>query len=105
MDNIYTAWRKLSATSPRPLNNAVPSPVTHKRRQDILSIYRRWWLGKRVRAAIDPTAPFRLVVGVKWFGPPSGVYGTVELTFDGGEKRMVQTTAYRPRKKDIEVDN
>jgi hypothetical protein len=56
-----------------------------------------------VRPAIENTAPFRLVKNVEWFGPPSGVYGCVQLTFDDGKQMMVPTLSYRPRKTDIEV--
>ena len=98
----------MSATEPNDLNSASRAHCaagggSAKRREDVRTTYRRWWLGKMVRQQIENTAPFRLVTGVEWHGPPSGVYGCVELFFADGTRRMVSTMSYRPRKSDIEV--
>lgn len=111
MSTLNDLWRQQTKSLPRTEARSAGSRAARgsaKRREDVQSTYRRWWLGKMVRPAmvrpaIGNTAPFRLVTNVEWFGPPSGVYGCVQLTFEDGTQRMVPTTAYRPRKTDIEV--
>lgn len=67
------------------------------------SKYERWWLGKYCRLRFS-MGPFRKVIKIKLFGPPSFVYGTVELTFEDGEIVNVCTVhSFRPRKYDVEV--
>jgi hypothetical protein len=106
MSTLNDNWRQQTKSLPRTEARSAGSRVANgsaKRREDVRSIYRRWWLGKMVRPTIENTAPFRLVTKVEWFGPPSGVYGCVQLTFQDGTNRMVPTMSYRPRKTDIEV--
>lgn len=73
-----------------------------KRRKHPLEAYKKWWLGNRVRRAGD-TGPFKLVMSVEFIGPPSGVYGSVELRFDDGTRCMVSSQRFRPRKTDVEI--
>lgn len=65
--------------------------------------YNEWWVGKRCRTA-HGLGPFRKVVAVNVYGPPSYVYGTAELVFAGGRTQTITSPAYRPRKCDVEVE-
>lgn len=68
--------------------------------------YRRWWLYKWVRSAYEPHSEFKFVTDVRWQGPPSGVYGDVELTFEDGTTDFIRKrshSSFRPIKADIEV--
>lgn len=71
------------------------------------SRYSRWWLGKRVRNAdMGSERPFKKVVRIELIGPPSFVYGDVELHYEDGTSEYVRPTsrnAFKPRKKDVEV--
>lgn len=52
----------------------------------------------------DSSAPFRMCVDVRLHGPPSFVYGEVELVYADGETATVpHGQRYRPAKKDVEV--
>lgn len=65
--------------------------------------YERWWLGKLCRPALS-SAPFKRVVKVEVAGPPSFVYGGATLHYeDGRYDHVYQHDAFRPRKKDVEV--
>lgn len=65
--------------------------------------YVHWWLRRYCRLA-GSTAPYRLVTSVAWVGPPSGVYGDVWLTYESGEREVVQHgDAFKPRRRDVEV--
>jgi hypothetical protein len=66
--------------------------------------YEGWWLGKRCRIRAQAEQPFRRVEKVRLVGPPSFVYGSVWLTFDDGEEMFVVTPSYRPRKRDVLVE-
>lgn len=64
--------------------------------------YDRWWLGKKCR--VNDARDFKLVTKVKLHGPPSFVYGSVELYFEDGTSEFVSHgMAFRPRKSDVEV--
>ena len=69
--------------------------------------YFRWWVGKYCRLARCPKAKFRAVRSAKFYGPPSGVYGTVVLEYlDGTEDYVIpiDNKAFKPRKSDVEVE-
>lgn len=59
-------------------------------------VYQRWWKGKT-------TADGMLITDIVWHGPPSGVYGTVELLMANGTSRMVATNKHRPAKYDVQL--
>jgi hypothetical protein len=64
--------------------------------------YQRWWLGKTVLKQDGQTQAF--VTGVDCIGPPSFVYGAVELHYDDGTREMVNAVGrFRPRKMDVIV--
>lgn len=73
-------------------------------RAEIEARYRKWWCLKRVRQA-GSASRFKLCIGLRWVGPPSGVYGVVVLKFKGGTESTVSTPTgvYKPRKSDIEI--
>ncbi len=65
--------------------------------------YVGWWLGKRC-LVVGQMTQFKLVKEVHWIGPPSRVYGMVDLVFDDGTTVTVSPSgAYRPRKTDVIV--
>lgn len=67
--------------------------------------YEKWWLNKRCRL-IHSTGPFKLVIGVELTGPPSFVYGGVTLHYEDGTADTVHDFgAFKPRKKDVEMEN
>ncbi|NIN00461.1 MAG: hypothetical protein GTO24_20985 [candidate division Zixibacteria bacterium] len=70
----------------------------------ILESYKRWWCGKYCRLT-GSHGEFKYVLDVKFHGPPSGVYGSAELIFAGGERETIRVPAnvYKPRKSDVEV--
>ena len=61
--------------------------------------YRQWWKGKLVQSDNG----IKRVSDVKVYGPPSFVYGSVELIFEDGTRQTIHTEAYKPRKSDVEV--
>lgn len=65
---------------------------------DIQRTYEKWWLGKYL-------ADGRQIVKVKFFGPPSGVYGDVQLTLDDDSTMSAPQYPrdFRPRKKNLTV--
>lgn len=65
---------------------------------EVQRIYERWWLNKFLEDG-------RQIVKVKFFGPPSGVYGFVVLTLDDGSTMNAPQSpnSFRPRKKDLTV--
>ncbi len=69
-----------------------------RKNESVEKMYCRWWLGKYI-------ADGRQITNVRWCGPPSGVYGCVELTFDDGKTERVSqpSNGYKPRKKDLNV--
>jgi len=79
-------------------------------REHPLEAYKRWWVGKRCRLR-GSHGPFRLVDNVKFYGPPSGVYGNASLVYSDGTEQDIRTPIrtphqppiFRPRKKDVEV--
>ena len=102
MSTLNDTWRKLSKDAP-----ARPVPVqrpARKRRPHPLVAYKQWWVGQRARPA-NYKCPFRRVVDVRWYGPPSGVYGTAELVYEDGAAQVVSTPAHRPRKCDVEIES
>lgn len=70
--------------------------------------YKRWWEGKYCRLANRcPDDEFKYVQRVVFYGPPSGVYGTVVLEYlDGTENYVVPIylNAFKPRKMDVEIE-
>jgi hypothetical protein len=67
--------------------------------------YEEWWLNKRCRVVGDIMHGFKRVVKIKLVGPPSYVYGMATLIFEDGSDRNVSTSsAFRPRKCDVEVE-
>lgn len=65
--------------------------------------YEGWWLGKMCRKA-HSEKPFKKVVSIQYIGPPSFVYGFIILHFeDGTEETIAPEGKFRPRKKDVEV--
>lgn len=68
--------------------------------------YMKWWRGKRCRLA-DSDAPFKVVVDLRFSGPPSMVYGDVVLIYEDGTEEQVfhPMGTFRPRKKDVEVES
>ena len=65
--------------------------------------YETWWTGKRC-LVVGRMTQFKLVTAVHWIGPPSRVYGMVELVFDDGTTMNVSPTgAFKPRKTDVVV--
>jgi len=71
------------------------------RKYDYQERYERWWLKKDVR--FHDGDPWKRCTGVTLIGPPSFVYGCVELEFADGAKRIIPTKAFRPRKWDVQV--
>jgi len=70
---------------------------------DFQERYERWWLHKHCRLRFQSGA-FKRVIKVKLVGPPSFVYGTVWLCFEGGEEvPVMHGDAFKPRKCDVEV--
>jgi len=66
--------------------------------------YEEWWLNKRCRVTGDIMNDFKLVTAIKLTGPPSFVYGMATLVFeDGSDRNVCTSSAYRPRKCDVEV--
>ena len=47
--------------------------------------------------------PFKKVVDVKWYGPPSGFYGDIGLVFEDQTETIVPHNKFKPRKSDVEV--
>lgn len=76
----------------------------------IMDSYRRWWVGKYCRNVLSH-GEFKLVTDVKWYGPPSGVYGEASLVFEDETEEFIRMPVrtprnppvYKPRKKDVEV--
>jgi len=64
--------------------------------------YNGWWAGKMCRLAWS-RGPFRKVARVVPIGSPSFVYGVAEIFYDNGEREMIASHAYRPRKGDVEI--
>ena len=76
------------------------------RRMEAQSIYEKWWLGKYVKLAVaNKDAPFKKVIKVEFIGPPSAFCGQVYLTFEDGTSCPVFSDSYRPRKKDVLIQN
>ena len=71
-------------------------------RIEIEERYKKWWLNKWCRIA-GQGGDYKLVTDVKYYSSPSGVYGTVELTFRSGGVAHPGAHRFRPSKKDIEV--
>jgi hypothetical protein len=73
------------------------------RHRETVAKYEEWWLHKYCRLACDSDGEFKRVTRVEWVGPPSGVYGCVELTFEDGTLAVVDYPygGFRPRKKDV----
>lgn len=70
---------------------------------DVRERYERWWLGKYCKP-VSLIMPFKKVVKINMYGPPSFVYGVAELVFDDGTSRMINHgNAFKPRKKDVLV--
>ena len=65
--------------------------------------YERWWLGKKCRTS--DRSEFKVVTRIEFTGPPSGVYGDVELHYADGTCEWVQAFGHCPRKKDVEVES
>jgi len=71
---------------------------------DIRERYERWWLGKYCRQSYSQNDPFKKVVKINMYGPPSFVYGTVEFVFEDGTTMIIyHGNAFRPRKSDVAV--
>jgi hypothetical protein len=67
--------------------------------------YEEWWLNKRCHVVGDLMNEFKLVVKIELTGPPSFVYGMATLIFEDGSNRNIATSsAFRPRKCDVEVE-
>ena len=69
--------------------------------------YKRWWEGKYCRLANRGIEKFKYVQTVEFFGPPSGVYGSVKLHYLDGTSEYViplDQHAFKPRKMDVEVE-
>jgi len=69
--------------------------------------YKRWWQGKYCRLARCQDDKFRYVQTARFYGPPSGVYGTVVLEYLDGTKDYVipiDLKAFKPRKMDVEIE-
>lgn len=64
--------------------------------------YERWWLGKKCRLTMT-RAPFKVVTKIILHGPPSFVYGFVELFFDDGTSKTINTEKFKPGKRCVEV--
>jgi hypothetical protein len=65
--------------------------------------YRKWWEGKLCRKA-HTDRPFKRVVNIVFYGPPSFFSGFLDLVFeDGTMERIAPVHAFRPRKFDVEV--
>ena len=72
-------------------------------------VYSGWWVGKWCRNTINPQSKFRLVVDVELIGPPSFVYGDVQLIYSDGTRESVRyptrqlgrSQQFRPYKKDV----
>lgn len=60
--------------------------------------YEKWWLFKYLPDG-------RQIRKVSFYGPPSGVYGCVELTLDEGTKMFAPqgVNAFTPCKRDLQV--
>jgi hypothetical protein len=72
------------------------------RRDDEQAKYERWWLGKYCRVWSGDY--YKKVVKIELCGPPSFVYGDVQLTFEDGRVVPVpHEEAFKPRKSDVEV--
>jgi hypothetical protein len=71
-------------------------------RVEIEERYKKWWKGKHCRIA-GQGGDFELVVDVKYYASPSGVYGTVELIFANGGTAHPGACRFRAAKKDVEV--
>lgn len=68
------------------------------------NVMRGWWVGKYCRTRSHHE--FKKVVDVKTFGSKSYVTGNAVLVFeDGDESQIYIGDAYRPRKKDVEVQS
>ncbi len=80
---------------------------------DARSRYLSWWEGKYCRVAKlgdgRGVGEFKKVVDVICYGPPSFVYGSAELVYEDGSRENITTPdnrdAFRPRKKDVEVQD
>jgi len=74
------------------------------RPETIAERYERWWVGNLCRL-VGGGAPFRRVVSLNIYGPPSLFNAVVELVYEGGITETVDcgVNAYRPRKKDVEI--
>lgn len=69
----------------------------------VIPNYRGWWVGKLCRLA-GSSKPFKRVIDIDLYGPPSFVYGTVVLCYeDGTDEHVSCGNAFKPRKKDVEV--
>jgi hypothetical protein len=67
----------------------------------------KWWLNKWIRPVWDKNGKFQKVIAIKVHAPPSCVYASVEVTYEGDtQSSFLQTigrNVYRPRKQDYEV--
>lgn len=68
--------------------------------------YEEWWLNRRCRVVGDILNGYKLVTAIKLCGPPSFVYGMATLVFeDGSERNVCTSSAFRPRKCDVEIES
>lgn len=67
--------------------------------------YERWWLGKYCRPVAYSSEPFKKVIKISLFGPPSFVYGNITFHYEDGTEHIVAGAddAYRPRRCDVEI--
>lgn len=67
--------------------------------------YNEWWLEKLVILPLCGNQEPRRVKEIRLYGPPSFVYGSVELAFEDGTESLIHlpSKVYKPRKQDVIV--
>jgi len=66
--------------------------------------YEKWWLNKYIDyspMSINDVVVKGEIIKVEYVG--NSVYGTVILTLDNGCKYIVSSSAYKPRKTDVNI--
>jgi hypothetical protein len=67
-------------------------------------IYEKWWLGKYCHPA-NSNCEFKKVSKIIMHGPPSFVYGQIDMVYEDGSMDIVNggLSVYKPRKSDVIV--
>ena len=103
-DNCGSTPEKRKARSQARMERLAERFKNTPRPETIAERYERWWVGNLCRL-VGSGAPFRRVVSLNIYGPPSLFNAVVELVYEDKTIEAVTcgVNAYRPRKKDVEI--